>query len=156
MDFSDTNSLHRKPLVHFGRELIDSARDWPIRQIDGIMDGSAVAPANVPIYEEAKRLSPEAQDFIKRLIPEIVDTTLHYVMFMFQHPTHHGIRISVTTPDGETFPDLDAASDGLAGDLIAWIQAYSKQRYKTFPEPEIIVPEPDLDGDDDEPLERDG
>ncbi len=51
-----------------------------------------------------------------------------------------GVRIAVTTPDGEEFPDLARASDGLAGDLIAWTEAYSKQRIKTFPEARIEVP----------------
>ena len=87
--------------------------------------------------------APEVQDLVKKLIPEIVDRTLHYVMFMFQHPGHTGIRISVTTPDGETFPDLDAESDGLAGDLIAWIDVYSKQRSNTFPEAETKLPTTD-------------
>ncbi len=36
----DKNSVHHKPLAYFGRELIHSARDWPIREIDGLIDGT--------------------------------------------------------------------------------------------------------------------
>lgn len=140
---ADTNSVHRKALAHFGRELIDSARDWPIRELDRLVDGSAVAPGDRLTHEEIARFGPEVQDLVKKLIPEIVDRTLHYVMFMFQDPAHTGIRISVTTPDGEIYPDLDAESDGLAGDLIAWIDVYSKQRSKTFPEGKIKLPTTD-------------
>jgi hypothetical protein len=148
MDPDDITSLCRKPLAHFGHELMDSARDWNIGEWDAIVEGTIKAPSALLIHEEIKRLGPDAQDFVKRLIPEIVDTTLHYVMFMFEHPTHHGIRISVTLPDGETCPDLNAVSDGLAGDLISWIEAFSKKRSKTFPKAKIVVPDlPDL-GDD--------
>jgi hypothetical protein len=42
-------------------------------------------------------------------------------------------------------------SDGLAGDLISWIEAFSKERTKTFPEAEIAVPDlGDMDNDSDE------
>src|SRR4029453_12627832 len=44
-----------------------------------------------------------------------------------------GITISVTTEDGETFPDLSKVSDGIAGDLVSWIPAFSKQRHKPLP-----------------------
>lgn len=140
MDDSDTTSLCTPALAHFGREIIEEARDWPIQQLDRIVDGNAVAPGDVVIQEEVARLGPEARDLIKRLIPEIVDLTLHHVMFMFEHPTHHGIRISVTLPSGETCADLEAISDGLAGDLLYWREAFSKQRYKTFPEAEVEAP----------------
>lgn len=148
MDHSDTRSLSRKALAHFGREIIEGARDWAINDWDRTMDGSIKAPSSLLIHEQIAHLPPEAQDLVKKLIPAIVDTTLHYVMFMFEHPTHHGIRISVTTPDGEICPDLNAISDGLAGDLLAWTEAYSKKRYKTFPEAKIEIPNLDEDGND--------
>lgn len=149
MDLSDTNSVYRKPLVHFGKELVKSVRDWAISEIDGILDGKSPAPGDAPIRREMEGLDPRAQEFIKKLVPMIVDTTLHYVMFMFEHPTHHGIRIAVTTSDGEVFPDLNAQSDGLAGDLLAWVQVYSKQRRQTFPEVKVEIPDSgDLDDED--------
>jgi hypothetical protein len=124
--------------VHFGRILVQDARDSTIGAWDRIVDGRSKAPADKALYRKRiKPLGPEAVALLKDMIPEIVDMTLHDVMFMFQHPTHHGIRISVTMPDGTTVPDLDAASDGLAGDLVAWIRAFSKERHKPFPAMEV-------------------
>ncbi|WP_437801070.1 hypothetical protein [Sorangium sp. So ce693] len=100
----------------------------------GRIGGRSKAPADKALYRKRiKPLGPAAVALLKDLIPEMVDMTLHHVMFMFQRPTHHGIRISVTMPDGTTVPDLNAASDGLAGDLVAWIPAFSKERHKPFP-----------------------
>jgi hypothetical protein len=80
-----------------------------------------------------EKLGPDAKELLKRLVPEIVDTTLHYVMWMLEHPSHNEIRISLTLPSGETVPDLSAVSDGLAGDLVSWIPAFAKERHKRFP-----------------------
>ncbi len=114
-----------------------------------------MAPGDRLTYEEIASLDPKARELIKKLVPEIVDRTMHYAMFMFQHPTHTGIKISVTTPDGETFPDLDAESDGLAGDLIAWIDVYAKERSRTLPEAKVEIPAVRLDEDDDEVVNHD-
>lgn len=143
-DDPETSSLSRAALAHFGREIIKSARDWTIREMDALVDGTSASPMSAPIREEIAKAGPEAQALVKKLIPKIVDTTLHYVMWMFEHPTHHGIRLSVTLPDGETCPDLSAISDGLAGDLIAWIEAFAEQRSKTFLEGKAELPA-DLD-----------
>jgi hypothetical protein len=127
------NSVTREPLAHFGKILVKDVRDYSIRQLDRKVDQGLGDDDDVRARALLEKLGPEAKELLKTLIPELVDTTLHYVMWMFEHPTHNGIRLSVTLPSGETVPDLNAVSDGLAGDLVAWVPAYAKERHKPFP-----------------------
>jgi len=133
MDPYTTSSVTHKATAHFGRTLIASVRDYVIHELDRMVDEGLTQEDDEDSRALMAKLGPEAKTLLKRVIPMFVDTTLHYVMFMFEHPTHHGIRISVTMKDGEIFPDLNAVSDGLAGDLVAWIHAFAKERHKPFP-----------------------
>ena len=129
-----TQSLGHKALVHFGKLVVEEVRDWAIgdwdKKIDGRMKGG---PEEEKWRARMKALGPDAEQLLKELLPEIVDATLHFMMFLLERGGVMGLKLSVTTEDGETFPDINEVSDGLAGDLVMWIPAFSKQRHKPLP-----------------------
>ncbi len=133
MDPFKTSSIENKATSRFGRILVGDVRDYAIRALDKAIEHGLIRQDPEAAALMAK-LGPEAKELLKCVVPVCVDTALHYLMFMFEHTKRNGMRIAVVVEDGEEVPDLNAVSDGLAGDLVAWIAAFSKERHKPFPD----------------------
>ncbi len=121
--------MSRPVLDHFGNVLARRVRDEAISDWDMILDGRMKDASSQAIRAELERLqlSNEELEFLRRLIPRIVDTTIHHLLWTLEQ--EESIDIAVKTAV-DAVPSLREVSDGLAGELYGWIPRFSKQRYE--------------------------
>jgi hypothetical protein len=113
----------------FGKLLMQRVRDESIEEWDKTLDGRMKAPSLRRIHREFAGLEPSAQAFISRLIPQVVDTTLHYLLWTLEQ--EDTVRVAVEAGD-ESVPDLSEVSDGLSGEVYGeegWFARFSSQRH---------------------------
>ena len=123
--------MNQEVLDHFGEVLMKNVRDYTINQWDRDFERSKiVVKLDQLISEKFKDFKPKQMESVKWLIPRIVDTTIHYFLWMFEQ--EENIDIAVTL-DGEYIERLQDISDGLCGELYTedgWISRFSKERYE--------------------------
>jgi len=112
----------------FGKVLMTKVRDEAIsdwRMIaDGRMKGDLAAKARALL----STLSDEQRSAFVSLIPAVVDTVLHHLLWTLEQEDN--LRIGVKSGIHDV-PDLRAISDGLAGELPSadgWIVRFSREK----------------------------
>ena len=113
-----------KFLQNFGKIFIEDVRDRTISDIDMIIGGKFLNKSDLDVAENFSSLDIKSKEFIKMIIPEIVDNCLHNFLNMFEE--HEEINLLF---DGQ---NLNHLSDGLAGELYTedgWIQNFTRERY---------------------------
>lgn len=121
--------MNQKALDHFGDLLAKRVRDEAISDWDMILNGQMKDAESAEIAERLTKLnlSDSQRAFIIDLIPRVVDTTLHHLLWTLEQ--EDTVDVAVKTPEG-VVPSLREASDGLAGELYGWIPRFSRQRYE--------------------------
>ncbi|MFD1425569.1 epimerase [Kroppenstedtia sanguinis] len=123
--------MEEQALDKFGKMLMEKVRDMSIGEWDDVVNGKMKAPVLVELYEElASSFDKEQLNILSNLIPQIVDTTLHYTLACLEEEKDD-VKVSVQVDQG-TVDDLVEASDGLAGELYTedgWIARFSKERH---------------------------
>jgi len=127
-----TSSISNKHLARLGRLIVEQVRDTTIQQWDRKVDDD-LRGESPEARALVSGLGPDGKKLLREIIPEVVDTTLHYMMFLLEQGDFHGLTLALTTEDGDTCPNVSEVSDGLSGDLLSWTPAFSKQRYKALP-----------------------
>ena len=69
-------------LDKFGESLVIYVRDWSIKEIDGIVNGTLSKKQFPKMKEIISNLSCDQKSAIKKFIPIIVDTTIHYFLWL--------------------------------------------------------------------------
>lgn len=121
--------MEKEALNRFGELLMGMVRDRAIVDWDMIIDGRMKGRT---AQEAARRLSvvrPEEIEVLRWLVPQIVDTTLHYLLWMLEQ--ERSVAVVVKTEAG-TVENVEEVSDGLCGELYSndgWIRRFSRQRY---------------------------
>jgi hypothetical protein len=100
-------------------------RDEAIADWDMIIEGKMKDAVSQRIARAVEK-RPEHKALIHELIPQIVDTTLHHLLWTLEQDD--SLELQVHDDSGETTNVADE-SDGLAGDLYDWLPRFSKQRY---------------------------
>lgn len=113
-------------LDRFGSFLIKNVRDHAISDWDMLLAGDAKSEAAREFYNRIRSLPPEQSELLRDLVPAIVDTTLHHLMWSLDQAAD--IEVAVTTPQGQV-PSLRQVSDGLDGELYFWVPRYSGERF---------------------------
>lgn len=111
-------------LNEFGKVLIKEVRDRTIRLFDKKIQGVMKDKESQFLFEQVNKLSEEQRLIINKIIPQIVDLSLHNMLCIFEE--HDKFQIVI---DGENIADI---SDGLSGELYTsdgWIEKFSEQRY---------------------------
>ena len=119
--------LTKEALDRFGEILIKQVRDKAILDWTKILDGRMKSETAERLRPELSRLDPGELALIERLVPQIVDTALHHLLWTLEQ--EESVDIAVKTPAGAV-PSLREISDGLAGELYGWIPRFSKQHYE--------------------------
>jgi len=117
-------------LDKFGKTLMSKVRDSAIRNWDMILDGRMKGDMANNIRQELSTFSDEQRELVYRLIPNIVDTTLHYLLWAIEQ--EHSIEV-IQSLDNNDRADVAEISDGLPGELYTkegWIERFSTQRYE--------------------------
>ncbi len=124
--------MSKEALDVFGSLLMRRVRDRTISEWDKIVDGQMKGLTAEHVQEILVPFDAQQVEALHQLIPRIVDTSLHYLLWMLEQ--EKSVSISVRT-DTEVVPNLQEISDGLAGELYGqrgWITKFSKQRYKPY------------------------
>jgi hypothetical protein len=123
--------MEERALDKFGKMLMEKVRDISIGEWDDVVSGEIKAPELIELHKKlASSFSHKQLKMLSSLIPEIVDTTLHYLLAGLEEE-NDDVKVSVQTDQG-TVTDLVEASDGLAGELYTedgWIARFSKERH---------------------------
>ena len=100
--------------------IIERVRDESIEQWLGNIDGKMKGATAKKVRALIKDWPPRERAVLNRLIPAIVDTVLHNLMWTIEQDP--GIRLSYGNG-----PQLRDVGDGLPGDLVSWREKYSQQ-----------------------------
>jgi len=111
-------------LDRFGEFLVKQVRDEAIWEWTEMLAGRMKGDIAERLRPKLSRLDPSTLALIGHLVPQIIDTTLHYLLWTLEQD--EAIDIAVTTKTGRV-PSLREVSDGLAGELFDWIPRFSDQ-----------------------------
>lgn len=112
-------------LSFFGEILISEVRDRTIHGFDMRITGKMRDENSQKLFEEVQQLNNEQRQLIEKIIPQIVDLSIHNMLCMVDE--HANIDVQI---EEESISEI---SDGLAGELYTedgWIQRFSKQRFE--------------------------
>ena len=108
----------------FGMFLMRRVRDHAIIEWDMIVAGKMKSAGAREMQERIKDLSADAVAVIQDVIPQIVDSTLHQLLWGLEEAEDISI-------DVDDVRNLNSVSDGLAGELYSsdgWLSRFSQQR----------------------------
>lgn len=111
----------------FGQMLMSNVRDEAISDWKMIIDGRMKDESSERVRTTLASLSNAQRDAVLRLIPQVVDTVLHHLLWTLEQTEN--VNVSVQSND-EFVPSLREASDGLSGELYSdegWIARYSSE-----------------------------
>ena len=110
----------RDVLSNFGEILMNDIRDRTIHGYDMRITGKMRDESSQKLFGEVQQLNDSQRQLIERIIPQIVDLSIHNMLCMVEE--HSNIDVQM---DGESISEI---SDGLAGELYSedgWIQSFS-------------------------------
>jgi hypothetical protein len=113
-------------LDEFGKFLIARVRDKAIAEWDKIAAGKMKGMTADSLRPAFAKLGDAERALIYRLIPKIVDTTLHHLLWAIEQNE----RITLAMEARGSSINLAQVSDGLPGDLIGWIERFSDERHE--------------------------
>jgi hypothetical protein len=120
-------AANKAALDKFGQLLMKRVRDQTIFEWDMIIDGRAKGVTAKHVHEMLSSFDAQQLEVLHRLVPDIVDTTLHHLLWTLEQ--EKSVDVAVHTAEG-VVPSLREVSDGLAGELYDWIPRFSQQRYE--------------------------
>lgn len=110
----------------FGEYLITRVRDEAIDDWERISSGKMKDKESQEIFQTLKSFNSEQLEFITKLFPKIVDTTLHHLLWSLEQEE----AINVLVKSDDLLINIREVSDGLAGELYTedgWISRYSSK-----------------------------
>lgn len=120
--------MPKAALELFGRLLMTKVRDKAILEWKMISDGRMKGESAPKIREILDTFSAEQREAFLLLVPQIVDTTLHHLLWTLEQQEDVMVHVRAGEQD---VPDLKEVSDGLAGELYTdegWIARYSREK----------------------------
>lgn len=114
-------------LDKFGRVLMTQVRDATISDWHKLVTGNMKGERAQQIRAMFTSFSSEQRNVLLSLVPEVVDTVLHHLLWTLERVDD--VRLAVKTTEGEV-ASIREQSDGLAGELYStngWIARYSRQ-----------------------------
>lgn len=119
----EANLMGEKILDIFGELLMNRVRDEAIDDWERIVDGKMHDEESVEIHNS---LSNKEKELIRKLLPKIVDTTLHHFLWTLEQED----SIELLVNDGMKKENINEISDGLTGELYTedgWIYRFSNK-----------------------------
>jgi hypothetical protein len=111
----------------FGQLLMTRVRDAAISDWTMLIDGRMKGERATRIRSILDRFPDTAKELLPSLVPEIVDSVLHHLLWALEQSDDVSVRVQVGNEDVRNLRD---ASDGLAGELYSdegWIARFSKE-----------------------------
>jgi hypothetical protein len=113
-------------LDKFGQLLIKRVRDEAVTDWKMMIDGRMKGASAEKVREFLGRLSEADKKLFSQLIPGVVDTVLHHLLWTVEQESD--LYVGVETDNG--IENLREISDGLPGELYSdegWIARFSKE-----------------------------
>jgi len=117
-------------LDKFGELLMTHVRDKTIEDWDKIIDGRMKGLSAERVRKELIETGVDHSIILRKVIPRIVDTTLHHLLWTLEQES--ALNLSIET-ESDSFSNVCDASDGLSGELYGkrgWIARFSKERHE--------------------------
>lgn len=114
-------------LDHFGQVLMKNVRDQAIDEWEMIIAGKMKSASSQRAHAALANLDAEQVSAVRALVPQIVDSTLHHLLWTLDQDK--SIVVGIRTPSGLA-PDISNLSDGLPGELYGksgWINRFSNK-----------------------------
>ncbi|MBA3946758.1 MAG: epimerase [Herpetosiphonaceae bacterium] len=128
----------REALDMFGALLMKRVRDGRIGEWDVAVTGGGKSEQGLFVRELLQSFDAQQIDAIRQLIPRIVDTALHNLLWTLEQ--EEAVVIGVHTVAGFV-PNLSEVSiDELCGELDEWILRLSSKHYPGPPYDGYILP----------------
>ncbi|MGA3282913.1 MAG: epimerase [Verrucomicrobiota bacterium] len=115
-------------LDKFGELLMKRVRDKAIGDWERFISGEMKGATAERVQQQIVSLTPEQRDTLCNLIPLIVDTTLHHLLFTAEQ--ERSLQLIIDNPGESAAHNLRDISDGLSGELYGkhgWIARFSKK-----------------------------
>jgi hypothetical protein len=113
-------------LDKFGQLLMKRVRDEAVTDWKMMIDGRMKGASAEKVREFLGRLSEAEKKLFSQLIPGVVDTVLHHLLWTVEQESD--LYVGVETDNG--IENLREISDGLPGELYSdegWIARFSKE-----------------------------
>jgi hypothetical protein len=123
-------SAEHEALDQFGQLLMNRVRDAAIKEWDGIFHGCMKDTEAQEIHTLLTSFGEEQQALLLRLVPKIVDTALHHLLWALEQT--EWVDLGVKAEAG-TVARLQDVTDSLCWELHGdegWISRFSKERYE--------------------------
>src|SRR5262249_4370089 len=123
----EDSRMSQAALDRFGHLLMTKVRDESISEWNMIVTGKMKGERVMKLRQLIERLSDTERHVFLSLVPEVVDSVLHHLLWMFEQ--EQSVRIGVVT-DTEDVQSLNDLSDGLSGELYSdegWIARFSRE-----------------------------
>jgi len=117
----------KQALDFFGKVLMSRIRDEAIDHWERIFQGKMNDEDSQKVFEELRFFNPKQVQFIIDLLPKIVDTTLHHLLWTIEQEEDINILVKL---EEDKYLDIRQISDGLAGELYTedgWISRFSNK-----------------------------
>jgi hypothetical protein len=122
--------MSENPLDKLGELLMTRVRDKAIGDWDRILDGRMKGATAERARAELAADGGDHGAILHRLIPRIVDTTLHHLLWTLEQERSLNLAVDA---EGAVVSSVREASDGLSGELYGrrgWIVRYSGERHE--------------------------
>jgi hypothetical protein len=116
--------MPHEALDRFGDLLIRKVRQESLWQWETLISGELKGERADRIKPLLAQLGEKQEAVFLRLLPEVVDTVLHFLLWMIEHEKE--IQLGLRVND-KTYANLREISDGLAGELYGqrgWIKRF--------------------------------
>ena len=123
---------NKEALEEFGKLLMNRVRDKAIWHCDSLVKGHLKGEKAEKLRQAVGQHSEQEQEKIHKLIPEFVDSVLHYFLLLIEDTPD--LKLAYRREQVSEFTDVGLESDGLAGELYGpsgWIAKYSQARKTT-------------------------
>lgn len=120
--------MSREPLDRFGELLIQRVRDEAITDWQMLIRGDMKGVRADRLRQRLAAIDRAARDTLLSLLPDIVDTVLHHLLWTLEQNTELTVGIQMHE---DFFPNVSQMSDGLPGELYTdkgWIARFSKAK----------------------------
>ena len=121
----------QEALEKFGQFLMTKVRDEAITDWRMIADGTMKSQRAQDLRQTLAGVPEDHRSVLLGLVPEIVDTVLHHLMWGLEQ--EGDIDVAIQVNESERIESLRDASDGLSGELYSdsgWIASFSKESKK--------------------------
>ena len=117
--------MNKAILDKFGELLMTRVRDKAIGDWEKILSGEMRGQRAERLRAELTPFEPAQLEVIRRLLPDIVDTTLHHLLWMLEQERSADLICEAGSGVKESVRD---SSDGLTGELYGkngWVAQFS-------------------------------